>query len=146
MWSTVSHKSSSISSVVMAERDESLSSPPLHLIHMSICLLSMPLSKDYWCPACDIRRIMRLDASSNELTWRKKKMAPVTSPNHSQLFLLKKEKNTAFVQGDIMSVSVMTLLDHRWGVIWPLQDSVLCYLVCVKSRDAHGRNSAFNCG
>lgn len=47
MWSMMSHKSSSIFSAVMAERDESLHNPPLHLIHMSICLLSMPLSKDY---------------------------------------------------------------------------------------------------
>lgn len=69
----MSHKSSSIFSVVMAERDESLTSPPLHLIHMSICLLSMPLSKDYWCPAFDIWHIMCHNVSSNELTQRRRK-------------------------------------------------------------------------
>lgn len=70
MWSVMSHKSSSIFSVVMAERDESLSNP-LHLIHMSICLLSMPLSKDYWCPTFDIWHIMCHNISSHELTWRR---------------------------------------------------------------------------
>lgn len=46
--------------------------PPLHLIHMSICLLSMPLSEDYWCPAFDIWHIMCHNVSSNELTqWRR---------------------------------------------------------------------------
>lgn len=70
MWSVMSHKSSSIFSVVMAERDESLSNP-LHLIHMSICLLSMPLSKDYWCPTFDIWHIMCHNFSSHELTWRR---------------------------------------------------------------------------
>jgi len=44
MWSKMTHKSSFISSVVLAEKDELLF---FHLIHMSICLLSMPLSKDY---------------------------------------------------------------------------------------------------
>lgn len=42
------HKSSSIVSVAMGERDElPLDPPPHHLIHLSICLLSLPLSKDY---------------------------------------------------------------------------------------------------
>lgn len=45
MWSEMSHKSCFISSMALAEKDELLFSP--HLIHMSICLLSVPLSKDY---------------------------------------------------------------------------------------------------
>lgn len=69
----MSHKSSSIFSVVMAERDESLTNPPLHLIHMSICLLSMPLSKDYWCPAFDLWHILCHNVSSNELNQRREK-------------------------------------------------------------------------
>ena len=44
MWSEMSHKSCFIFSVVVAEKDELLF---FHLIHMSICLLSVPLSKDY---------------------------------------------------------------------------------------------------
>lgn len=65
--------------------------PPLHLIHMSICLLSMPLSEDYWCPAFDIWHIMCHNVSSNELTqWRrgrkKQKLAAVSSQNRSQFF------------------------------------------------------------
>lgn len=79
MWSVVSHKSSSIFSVVMAERDESLTNPPLHLIHMSICLLSMPLSKDYWCPAFDIWHIMCHNVSSNELNLGRRKKTQLPS-------------------------------------------------------------------
>lgn len=75
VWSV--YKSSFIFSTVMAERHESLRNPPHlhlppHLIHMSICLLSMPLSKDHWCPAFDIWHIM-CHVSSNELTQRSKK-------------------------------------------------------------------------
>lgn len=47
MWSEMSHKSCFISSVAVAEKDELLFFSPPHLIHMSICLLSVPLSKDY---------------------------------------------------------------------------------------------------
>lgn len=45
MWPEMSHKSCFISSAALAEKDELLFFP--HLIHMSICLLSVPLSKDY---------------------------------------------------------------------------------------------------
>lgn len=56
-------------SPLMAERDESLPDPPpSHLIHMSICPLSMPLSKDYWCPAFDLSHIMCYTVSANEVT------------------------------------------------------------------------------
>lgn len=72
MWSVMSHKSSSITSALMAEKDEALTSP-LHLIHVSICLLSMPLSKDYWCSAFDIWHIMCHNISSSELTCRGQK-------------------------------------------------------------------------
>ncbi len=68
MWSKMTHKSSFISSVVLAEKDELLF---FHLIHMSICLLSMPLSKDYWCPAFDIWHISQCSFSSSELTQKK---------------------------------------------------------------------------
>lgn len=44
MWPEMSHKSCFISSAALAEKDELLF---FHLIHMSICLLSVPLSKDY---------------------------------------------------------------------------------------------------
>lgn len=65
----------------MAEREELLTNPPpLHLIHMSICLLSMPLSKDYWCPAFDIWHIMCHNVSSNELTQRRRKKSWLTIP------------------------------------------------------------------
>lgn len=67
MWSEMSHKSCFISSVVVAERDELLF---FHLIHMSICLLSVPLSKDYWCPVFDIWHITQSSFSSCELTQR----------------------------------------------------------------------------
>lgn len=78
MWPAMSHKSSSIFSLVMAERDELLPKPPhlhhpLHLIHMSICLLSMPLSKDHWCPAFDIWHTMCHNVSPNELNQKRKK-------------------------------------------------------------------------
>lgn len=69
MWSKMTHKSSFISSVVLAEKDELLF---FHLIHMSICLLSMPLRKDYWCPAFDIWHISQCSFSSSELTQKKK--------------------------------------------------------------------------
>lgn len=68
MWSKMTHKSSFISSVVLAEKDELLF---FHLIHMSICLLFVPLSKDYWCPAFDIWHISRCSFSSSELTQKK---------------------------------------------------------------------------
>lgn len=67
MWSEMSHKSCFISSVVVAEKDELLF---FHLIHMSICLLSVPLSKDYWCPVFDIWHITQSSFSSRELTQR----------------------------------------------------------------------------
>lgn len=67
MWSEMSHKSCFISSVVVAEKDELLF---FHLIHMSICLLSVPLSKDYWCPVFDIWHITQSSFSSCELTQR----------------------------------------------------------------------------
>lgn len=67
MWSEMSHKSCFISSVVVAEKDELLF---FHLIHMSICLLSVPLSKDYWCPVFDIWHIAQSSFSSCELTQR----------------------------------------------------------------------------
>lgn len=75
MWSEMSHKSCFISSVVVAEKDELLF---FHLIHMSICLLSVPLSKDYWCPVFDIWHITQSSFSSSELTQRgrKKKCKP----------------------------------------------------------------------
>lgn len=44
MWSERTHKSSFISFVVLAEKDELLF---FHLILPSICLLAVPLSKDY---------------------------------------------------------------------------------------------------
>lgn len=44
-----------------------------HLIHMSICLLSVPLSKDYWCPVFDIWHITQSSFSSCELTQRERK-------------------------------------------------------------------------
>lgn len=68
MWSEMSHKSCFISSMAVAEKDELLFSP--HLIHMSICLLSVPLSKDYWCPVFDIWHIRQSSFSSSELTQR----------------------------------------------------------------------------
>lgn len=67
MWPEMSHKSCFISSVVVAEKDELLF---FHLIHMSICLLSVPLSKDYWCPVFDIWHITQSSFSSCELTQR----------------------------------------------------------------------------
>lgn len=67
MWSEMSHKSCFISFVVVAEKDELLF---FHLIHMSICLLSVPLSKDYWCPVFDIWHITQSSFSSCELTQR----------------------------------------------------------------------------
>lgn len=70
MWSEMSHKSCFISSVVVAEKDELLF---FHLIHMSICLLSVPLSKDYWCPVFDIWHITQSSFSSCELTQRGRK-------------------------------------------------------------------------
>lgn len=70
MWSEMSHKSCFISSVAVAEKDELLFFPPPHLIHMSICLLSVPLSKDYWCPVFDIWHIRQSSFSSPELTQR----------------------------------------------------------------------------
>ena len=75
MWSEMSHKSCFISSVVVAEKDELLF---FHLIHMSICLLSVPLSKDYWCPVFDIWHITQSSFSSCELTrrGREKKCKP----------------------------------------------------------------------
>lgn len=45
MWPEMSHKSCFISLAALAEKDELLFF--FHLIHMSICLLSVPLSKDY---------------------------------------------------------------------------------------------------
>lgn len=86
MWSEMSHKSCFISSVVVAEKDELLF---FHLIHMSICLLSVPLSKDYWCPVFDIWHITQSSFSSCELTQRgRKKNANLTAISHGALSLL----------------------------------------------------------
>lgn len=78
MWSEMSHKSCFISSVVVAERDELLF---FHLIHMSICLLSVPLSKDYWCPVFDIWHITQSSFSSCELTQRGRKKMQTWLPS-----------------------------------------------------------------
>lgn len=77
--------------------------PPLHLIHMSICLLSMPLSKDYWCPAFDIWHIMCHHVSSNELTRRRrgKILAAVSSLNRLQFLF------SALAPTNIEAVSIM---------------------------------------
>lgn len=88
MWSEMSHKSCFISSRSLAEKDELLFSP--HLIHMSICLLSVPLSKDYWCPVFDIWHIRQSSFSSSELTQRggEKKCKPdCHQPGALSLFL-----------------------------------------------------------
>lgn len=76
MWSKMTHKSSFISAVVLAEKDESLF---FHLIHMSICLLPVPLSKDYWCPTFDIWHITSSSFSSSELSWKMQTYLPVPS-------------------------------------------------------------------
>lgn len=78
MWSEMSHKSCFISSVVVAEKDELLF---FHLIHMSICLLSVPLSKDYWCPVFDIWHITQSSFSSCELTQRGRKKMQTWLPS-----------------------------------------------------------------
>lgn len=66
-WSTMPHKSSSIISDGRKQWVSPRSSPN-HLIHMSICPLSMPLSKDYRCPALDLWHIMCYNISANEVT------------------------------------------------------------------------------
>lgn len=66
-WSMVPHKSSSI----VSDGRKGWVAPrpsPSPLIHMSIRPLSMPLSKDYWCPAFDLWHIMCYNVSANEVT------------------------------------------------------------------------------
>lgn len=93
MWSKMTHKSSFISSVVLAEKDELLF---FHLIHMSICLLFVPLSKDYWCPAFDIWHISQCSFSSSELTQKKCKPDCHRLPG-SLTFLLCSRKPPTFL-------------------------------------------------
>ena len=130
MWSKMSHKSSFISSLVLAEKDELLF---FHLIHMSICLLSVPLSKDYWCPAFDIWHISQCSFSSSELTQKKCK------PDCHQLggfltILLCSYTPLPLHLHDIEQTGQRALWVAKFGgelFIWPLHVSVFYNLLCV---------------
>lgn len=129
----MSHKSSYISSVVMAERDESLTNPPLHLIHMSICLLSMPLSKDYWCPAFDIWHITCHNVSSNELNWRRRKKPGCHQfPESLTIPFFVCVCVCVFTVADIVAVSIMASLGKCYltsaGLCIVLSGA--CHLTC----------------
>ncbi len=132
MWSKMTHKSSFISSVVLAEKDELLF---FHLIHMSICLLSMPLSKDYWCPAFDIWHISQCSFSSSELTQKKKKkknanLTAIGSQASSLFFCAPEPPHLP----DIEQTGQRALWVHKFGgklFIWPLHISAFYNLLCV---------------
>ncbi len=126
MWSKMTHKSSFISSVVLAEKDELLF---FHLIHMSICLLSMPLSKDYWCPAFDIWHISQCSFSSSELTQKKMQTWLPSAPRLPRYtFELQKPPHLP----DNKETGQRALWVHKFGgklFIWPL--CILYNLLCV---------------
>lgn len=128
MWSKMTHKSSFISSVVLAEKDELLF---FHLIHMSICLLFVPLSKDYWCPAFDIWHISQCSFSSSELT--QKKNANLTAISSQALSLFFCAPKTPHLP-DIEQTGQRALWVPEFGgklFIWPLHVSAIYNLLCV---------------
>lgn len=128
MWSKMTHKSSFISCVVLAEKDELLF---FHLIHMSICLLFVPLSKDYWCPAFDIWHISRRGFSSSELTQKKCKPDCHRLPGSLTFLLCSRNPPTFLI---LSRQGQRALWVGEFGgklFIWPLHISAFYNLICV---------------
>lgn len=139
MWSVVSHKSSSIFSVVIAERDEPLPSPPpshshvyLPVIHALEQRLLMPCLwyMTHHVPQRFIQWINPERGGEKKQPKREPWLLSLPRLAHNSLFLC----SSPLI---LLAGSVTVCLDQRWSVIWPLQGSALYYLRRVISDATH---------